>query len=371
VRDSWTGIWVDGEWFAEGVSPELDHVVEALVTDELISASAPRIFEWQGDRFLLLARELNPGSPLGRGVQVAVFSLARLDDAVGKLRWGVAMLGGASLLISVVVAWTMARRFSDPILRLVEATNKVREGDLSWKVAVRGKDEFATLAGDFNRMTEDLSLKERYRDLLGKTSDPSVADRLMEGSIQLGGEIRQAAVVFCDIRGFTAMTDGMAPGEVIDMLNDHMTAMTRVIHEHGGVVDKFVGDLVMAVFGAPISRDDDTDRSAACATAMIRTRAEMNAATGHPVEIGIGLAAGEIVAGLMGSEDRLNYTVLGDRVNLASRLCSLAGAGEVLVDGETAALLPPRFRAQARGTVEVRGFRDPVEIRALEVGGVN
>ena len=97
------------------------------------------------------------------GAQVAVFGLSRLDSAVEELRWRVGALGAFSLLVSIFVAWALSRRFSDPILRLVEATKKVREGDLGWQVAVRGKDELAELAGDFNRMTQDLSLKEKYR----------------------------------------------------------------------------------------------------------------------------------------------------------------------------------------------------------------
>jgi len=371
ARDSWTGLWVDGEWFAEGetpVEPGLGEYVQGMLDEESIQSREPRLLEWGDERFLLLARELNPKSPLGKGAQVALFSLDRLDTAVTKLRWGVGVLGGVALILAVLVALWMSSRFSGPILRLVEATKKVREGELDWKVPVKGKDEFATLAVGFNRMTEDLSLKEKYRDLLSKTSDPVVAHRLTEGSLELGGELRQAAVVFCDIRGFTAMTDGMAPADVIHMLNDHMTAMTQVIYSHGGVVDKFVGDLVMGVFGAPVERLDDVPRAAACAADMVRVRAELNAEMAEPVEIGVGLAAGEIVSGLMGSEDRLNYTVLGDRVNLAARLCSLAETGEVLVDGITAEHLGEGFCLAPRGSMEVRGFRSSVAVYSLTVG---
>ncbi|MEM1083111.1 MAG: adenylate/guanylate cyclase domain-containing protein [Verrucomicrobiota bacterium] len=369
VRDSWTGLWVDGEWFPEGEPPldsELTGLVEGMLDEQSIQSTEPRLLEWQDTPYLLMARELNPDSPVGKGAQVALFSLDRLDRAVTNLRRGVAMLTGLALLLAVVTAWWMSRRFSGPILKLVEATEKVRQGDLAWKVPVKGRDEFATLATDFNRMTDDLSLKEKFRDLLSKTSDPVVANRLMQGSLELGGELRESAVVFCDIRGFTATTDGMAPAEVIHLLNDHMTAMTQVIYKHHGVVDKFVGDLVMAVFGAPVASDDDVSRAAACAIDMVRVRAELNQQLKEPVEIGVGLAAGEIVSGLMGSEDRLNYTVLGDRVNLASRLCSLAEAGEVLVDGITAEKLGDGVAATPRGTMEVRGFRSEVAILALD-----
>lgn len=367
ARESWSGLWVDDEWLVKGLDAELVASVEARLTPEMIASQMPGLMEWQGERYLLMTRELNRDSPLGRGAQVALFSLARLDAAVARLRWGVVLLGGASLLLTGGVSWWLSRRFSGPILRLVQATEKVRAGDLNWKVRVRGKDEFATLASDFNRMTDELSLKEKYHDLLGKTSDPVVAKRLMEGSLNLGGEVREAVVVFCDIRGFTAMTDGMAPAEVIRLLNEHMTAMTRVIYDHGGVVDKFVGDLVMGVFGAPVAKVDDLSRAAACAKGMILARGALNAELEDSVEIGVGLAAGEIVSGLMGSADRLNYTVLGDRVNLAARLCSLAEAGEVLVDGLTAEELGDQVSMEPRGTLEMKGFREAVAVWSLEI----
>jgi class 3 adenylate cyclase len=152
------------------------------------------------------------------------------------------------------------------------------------------------------------------------------SSRRKEALITLGGEVRDVTVLFCDIRNFTQITQGMPPGEVIDMINEHMTALTAVVKEHNGVLDKFVGDLLMAVFGAPIRQENYTFEAARCALHLQAERQKLNETSRHKLQVGIGLATGEVLAGCMGSTARLNYTVLGERVNLASRLCDEARA---------------------------------------------
>lgn len=361
-RQMRSGLVVDREWMVDGVDEELAEKLNSTVGDKFWEEGEPLKVTVDGVGYLLVARDLNPGSPLGKGYQVGVFPLERLEASVGRLRWSVAGMGGVGVLLAGVVGWWLSRRFSRPIDELVAGTERVRSGDYGVEVKVGSKDEFGMLAGAFNEMTGDLALKERYHDVLRKTSDPGVVQRLIDGSMELGGEVRDVAVIFCDIRGFTAMTEGMAPGGVIELLNEHMTAMTEVIHRHGGVVDKFVGDLVMAVFGAPLAVGDDLERAARCAVEMVEERARLNEEGGLPVEIGVGMAWGEAVSGLMGSKDRLNYTVLGERVNLASRLCSLAGPGEVAVDGETAERLEGLVVMESKGKAAVKGFREEVEV---------
>ena len=139
------------------------------------------------------------------------------------------------------------------------------------------------------------------------------------------------------------MTVGMDPARVVELLNEHMIVLTKVVHEHGGVVDKFVGDLVMALFGVPGSHGDDPLRAAECARGMMRARRDLDAVTGRPVQIGIGVAYGEVLAGCMGSDDRLNYTVLGERVNLAEREPERVAALERLLAEHESAQVPPAW----------------------------
>jgi class 3 adenylate cyclase len=211
-------------------------------------------------------------------------------------------------------------------------------------------------------MAEGLKQKALYRELLGKVSDESVAQALVSGTLdlELGGELKEVTVLFCDIRGFTTMTEHMPPTDVIEMLNEHMTAMTEVVRSYYGVVDKFVGDEIMAVFGALKSYGDDSRRAAECALGMIQKRIELNQKRGVKINIGIGVATGEAVAGCMGSNDRLNYTVLGARVNLASRLCSAAGLMEVVIDDKTFESVREDANAKLLQDLKLKGFANSV-----------
>ena len=153
--------------------------------------------------------------------------------------------------------------------------------------------------------------------------------------VQLGGTKTRVAVLFSDIRGFTALSEGLAPEATAGLLNDYFTEMVEIVFQHGGTLDKFIGDALMALWGAPLARPDDADRAVAAAVAMQRGLARLNdawAARGRPrLEVGIGLSAGEVFAGNVGSERRLEYTVLGDAVNTASHLCAEAQGGEILI----------------------------------------
>jgi class 3 adenylate cyclase len=364
-RDGRSGLVVEGEWLVPGVSAEEAEAIAAQVGEELWTDDTPERVEINGASFVVLARDLNPDSPLGKGYQVTLFPIDSLLTALDHLRTVVGAIGLGAVFATSLVAYFLARRFSRPIAELVAGTERVRQGKLDEDVRVGSKDEFGTLAKAFNAMTRDLALKERYREVLGKVSDPTVAQQLIEGDLELGGEVRDAAVLFCDIRGFTAMTEGMDPAEVIEFVNEHMTAMTQLVYLHGGVVDKFVGDLIMAVFGVPTSQGDDALRAARCALEMLDERHRLNTRTGRIVEVGIGLAYGELVAGCMGSTDRLNYTVLGDRVNLAARLCSAAGPGELLADQAVADALDDSIHATAREPIELKGFSEPMDSFAL------
>ncbi len=176
----------------------------------------------------------------------------------------------------------------------------------------------------------------------------------------LGGELREATVLFCDIRGFTTLTEGMDPAEVIELLNEHMTALTAVVHARHGVVDKFVGDALIALFGVPRSAGDDARNAVVAARQMIAERRRLNAEGHRRIEIGIGIASGTVVAGCMGSADRLNYTVLGERVNLASRLSGRAAGMEVLIDDQTRRRLAHGVVVEALPPLQLKGFSAPV-----------
>jgi class 3 adenylate cyclase len=313
-------------------------------------------------------RALHATSGLPPAYHVGVYSLAESLARQHELRARILTFGAVFLLLALATSVLLARGLSVPIAELAAATGEVQSGNLAVRVPVRGRSELGRLAASFNAMTEGLALKEKYRGVLDVVADKDVTELLLEGELALGGELRQVSILFCDIRGFTARTEHMPPREVIDFLNEHMTALTRVVHEHHGIVDKFVGDALMAIFGAPRAGADDPEHAVRAAWAMIAARARLNAGRADGLAIGIGIATGQVVAGCMGSLTRLNYTVVGERVNLAARLCATAGPMEVLIDDETQRHVAGLVRVEPLPAVSLKGFA--TALRTYRLTGV-
>lgn len=365
-----SGIWLDGRVHSQTIPAALHEKLAKQVAEEMQNAASgtSAVTIRVGDvPHLLFHRVLNPGSLFPPAAQVGLYSMAEAVREQQQLRVRILGYGAAAVLVGMGLILWLSQGFSRPIEALAAGTRRIAAGDFEVRVPVQGSDEIGALAASFNDMAVELAQKERYKLLLAQVSDPQVADALMHGRVALGGEVRHASVLFCDIRGFTALTEGMPPQEVIAMMNEHMTAMTRVVHAHHGVVDKFVGDLIMAIFGAPKSYGDDTRLAVNCALEMLAVRRKLNQATTRRIEMGIGVATGEMVAGCMGSEDRLNYTVLGERVNLASRLCSKAGPSELIIDEATHAALNGAFRAEPVEPMALKGFSQPVSAFRLRL----
>jgi adenylate cyclase len=197
---------------------------------------------------------------------------------------------------------------------------------------------------------------------------PGVAERIAkeQGTIRLAGERRPVAVLFSDIRGFTPMAEAMAPEELGSLLTEYFTEMVDIVFEHGGTLDKFIGDAIMAVWGAPIASPDDADRALAAAVAMRQRLTILNRSwhgRGRPeLRVGIGINHGEVFAGYLGSERRLEYSVIGDPVNVAARLCEDAEPNEIRVTEAFARRLSAAPRLERTADIELRGKRQPVVV---------
>lgn len=296
---------------------------------------------------------------------VAITSLAPLYAAESILFWRMVFVAAISLGVGLVMTLYLAHTLSRPIAEMTIAARAIQSGDYSVRVPVRDRGELGVLSQRFNEMGEGLALRDQYRSVLDVIADPEIAKELLAGKIDLTGRTLDVGILFCDIRGFTTLSENMDPHQVIEFLNCHMSLMTKVAYEHGGVVDKFVGDMIMVTFGAPKPSPNDAQRMAQCAQAMIQARRAANEASASPIRIGIGCAFGTVVAGCMGSEQRLGYTVLGAVVNLAARLCSIAPPMQVYIDTET------NTRNQDAVTVAlepliVKGFSYPILAFALQ-----
>ena len=302
---------------------------------------------------------LNAGSAYPPAWLISTFSMASLEARHRELRLRIAMTGFITALLAAVIGLALARQLAQPIGDLVAATRQIRAGDYALSLKPAATHEMRTLNASFNEMAAGLALKDRYRSLLAQVADPQVAAELIAGRVRLGGELREVTVMFCDIREYTVLTVGRAPEDVIDLLNAHLGAMAQAVHAHGGVINQFAGDSVMALFGAPKGYGDDALRAVRCAIAMVRERDRMNQTAALPIHIGIGIASGAMVAGCIGAENRSDYTVVGERVNLAARLCGAAQAGDILLDENTRLLIGDDIETAAVPPVLLKGFAQP------------
>jgi class 3 adenylate cyclase len=367
-----SGIWLDGRIFSRTIATP----VRQRVNDELARRNggpkAPQfdfILRLDGVPHRVFCRALNPGSAFPTAWHVYLYSLQEQLEEQRYLRTRILGFGAILLAAALGVSLLLARQLAVPIHELADATAEIQKGNFAVRVPERGRDQLGQLARSFNRMAGDLALKEQYRSVLHMVADPEVAEELLANRAVLGGEVREVTVLFCDIRGFSAITQSLPPDGVIRLLNEHMTALTRVVYEHQGVVDKFVGDLLMAVFGAPKSYGNDALNAARCALQMIAARQRLNESAALKVTVGIGIATGRVVAGCMGSSDRVNYTVLGDRVNLAARLGDAAGRMEILIDDVTREKLGGAVGAEELPELRLKGFAE--HVRAYRLLGFN
>jgi class 3 adenylate cyclase len=284
------------------------------------------------------------------------------------------LLGGA---VALALGLVVARRVTGPVADLTRGVARVAAGDLSQPLRVRSRDEVGQLTHAFNAMLDGLRQRDFIRDTFGRYVSPEIARTVLESpaGLRLGGEKREVTILMSDLRGYTALAGDMDPEVVVQMLNGYLGRMSEIVFEHGGTVDEFIGDAVLAIFGAPMTQADHAARAAACALAMQRAMEEVNrghAARGWPrVAMGIALNTGAVVVGNIGSERRAKYGVVGSSVNLVARIEDVTRGGEVLVSASTRERLGDAAEVGPPRTIEAKGVRDPVvvyELRALRVG---
>jgi adenylate cyclase len=251
------------------------------------------------------------------------------------------------------------------------ATHSFSEEDLSFLTAFSG---IVAVAIENSQLIERVRREAVVLANFHRYFAPDLARQIAgaEGEVQLGGVKRDVVVLFSDIRGFTPLSERMSPDEIATLLTEYFSEMVDVVFEHGGTLDKFIGDAVMALWGAPLARGDDADQAVRAAVAMQRRIDWLNAEWGRQgrqtIGVGIGLNAGEVFAGNIGSDVRLEYTVIGDPVNTASRLCSRAGPGEVLISESLYRRLanPPPVRGLE--PMPLKGKVQPVPVYSIELG---
>lgn len=253
-----------------------------------------------------------------------------------------ALAGVLTIPLVYGFAMVVSRRITERLTATAAAMARVQAGDLSVTLPEEGRDELATVSRAFNAMVREMAEKQFIERAFGRYVTAAVLDGLRaRRSLDFAPERLVASVLFADIRGFTAFSETASPEEVMRVLNVYFERIIPVIGEHGGYINKFIGDAVMVVFNAPIDQPNHAEQAVACARAMQNAVTELNDAgafgPGREVRVGIGVNTGPLTAGNVGGATRAEYSVIGDTVNVAARLTGVAAAGQVLVGPETAA----------------------------------
>ena len=305
------------------------------------------------------------------GAAYVGFSQVAIAQAVGRARTRAFVITLAMLAVGVGGAVALAAALARPIVRLMQGTRAVADGDFSVSLPVTSRDELGTLTAAFNDMARSLGEKEMIKRAFSRYVAREVVDEILKDPEQLAltGARRDVTVLFCDIRGFTATAESLPPEEVVELLNEFYELMIEATFKYDGTLDKFLGDGVMAVFGAPLFRPDHALMAAKAALAMQAGIRELSARRVHagksPLAVGIGVNAGEVIAGTVGSHARMEYTVVGDSVNLAARLESCAVPGQILISADTYERLKGAVRGQPLGRFDVKGKDKWVEVCEL------
>lgn len=310
------------------------------------------------------------GTPVLAVLQQPIEEKLRPFHRLNRILLALSLVG---LLFSLAGGVWIAHTVTRPIATLAQGVNRIERGEYGHTFHLPYRDEIGELASAFNHMSQGLAEKDRVRDLLGKVVSPAIAHELLNKGISLGGEERDVTILFSDIRGFTTLSESLPPTALLDLLNVYLTEMSAIVEMRGGVVDKYVGDAVMALFGAPLSHLDDADRAILAALDMLQVLENLNRKFEQqglpPLDIGIGINTGRVVAGNMGSQNRLNYTVIGDEVNLASRLESLTKekmyATKIIISAATLQAACGAYQTRHLGEVIVKGKTRRTEIFAL------
>lgn len=284
-----------------------------------------------------------------------------IQDRGSEARNQQLIMFGIVIAVVLVVGLTLAERITRPLRALVEASRSVAAGDLSANVPPTTEDETGELTMTFNEMVSGLRERERVRETFGKYMTREVTDYLLTHEVKLGGELREVTVMMSDIRSFTSLSERMAPEEVVAMLNGYFAGQVGAVLRYRGRVDKFMGDAILAVFGAPIPLEDHAVRAVLACIQMRAALAEFNktwTADGRrPIRIGIGVNTGQVVVGNIGSTERMEYTIIGDTVNTTQRVEDLTKefATDILITETTYGLCRDIVDVGEPHMVTVRG----------------
>ncbi len=346
--------------------------VTSLIYEQISDRQKPHNFEWSAspldeDQMIcfyspILFKQLFAGHVL------ITFSKQQMLQSLQASRYVIVMITILMTLIAIFLAFVMSRHLSKPIHNLVDASKAIGEGNYQFRLNERRNDEIGELACAFNQMAHGLLQKTQVEDAFSRYVSSNVARKVMENldEVELGGKHVRASVLFADIVGFTSISEKLPPDEIANLLNEYFSYISSIAQLHSGHIDKFMGDCAMVVFGVPDFTTDHSFNAVSCAIMIQRAVAQLNESRLRqkkiPIHFKIGVNTGIMIAGNLGSNDRMEYTVIGDPVNLASRLAGIAESDQIIVLEEfyKQASIQQRVIANKHKIIRVRGKTDAV-----------
>ena len=334
-----------------------------------ISSSTPKIARVSGERFLFLRvpddQHVSPDFVIAKSLDGEL-------TLVDQVRANMVNFGLAGIVLGIGVSLFFGLKVSRPLRILVEATKKIDAGDYGYRVPVKGRDEFSQLSLSFNRMVEGLRERDYIRNTFGRYIDPDVAQELLKRpeTAALGGKRRDVAILMSDIRGFTAICEELSPPATLRWRNAYLSHMMVVIKKHQDIIVDFVGDAVLIFFDPfEATLAGAAGRAVRCAFDMQQQVAVFNAESHfclfHEVQVGVGINAGSVIVGNIGSEDRIKYGIVGSSVNITQRIQGHAGPGEIVVSKALLAETGSGLRVLRRFETSLKGIMDPVVLYAV------
>ena len=312
----------------------------------------------------LLAWGLGTVIPVMGVLIIGIAFLAGTDATGTDLAVAMVVLGGGALVVGLIAILLAARATVAPVNAVRHALTEVRDGELDVQVPVYDGTQIGDLQLGFNQMVHGLSERQRIREALGAYVDPDVAEQILEEGTDFAGESVDVTVLFVDVRDFTAFAESRSADEVVAALNRLFEKIVPIVHEHGGRVDKFTGDGLLAVFGAPRRLSDHADRALSAAREIKAAADEVG-----DFEIGVGINSGEVVAGNIGGGGRLEFSVIGDVVNVAARAEAATretGDSILLTETTKAALNDGDAKFEKRSGVSLKGKAEDVALYGYE-----
>jgi len=292
------------------------------------------------------------------------FSKEGINKVLLKTRNRIIEITLIALLLGIIGSIFLVKFIITPIRVLVKGVQEISHENFDVLLPIKTRDELGELTFAFNRMAKSLKEKQIMRHTFERYVTKEVADTILKNveDIRLGGERREITILFADIRGFSQISERLSAEEIVHLLNDFFTLMVEVIFKYEGTVDKFMGDGLMAIYGAPISHKDDALRAVKTAIEMKEALSEFNKNRKEPIHIGVGITSGEVVVGNIGSEKRMEYTAVGMRVNLAARLQAISENNQILIDKNTYLKIANLVKVIRLEPILIKGLELPVEI---------